>query len=38
MIKKALEKVISEDMSEIWSILDSEEKRRIAENFTIHNF
>ena len=38
MIKKALENVISEDMSEIWSILDSEEKRRIAENFTIHNF
>lgn len=38
MIKSALEKVISEDISEIWSILDSEEKRRITDAFVIHNF
>lgn len=38
MIKKALEKVVSEDLSEIWSILDGEEKRRITDAFTIHHF
>ena len=39
MIKKStLEKVIQEDLSEIWSILDGDEKRRIVENFTTHTF
>lgn len=38
MIKRALEKVISEDLSDIWSILDGDEKRRIIDNFEIHNF
>ncbi len=38
MIKSALEKVISEDLAEIWSILDGDEKRRIIDNFQIHNF
>lgn len=38
MIKTVLEKVISEDLAAIWSILDSDEKRRVAEAFTIHNF
>ena len=39
MIKKStLEKVISEDLAAIWTILSSEEKRRIADNFMIHNF
>lgn len=39
MIKKsALEKVISDDLAEIWSILDAEEKRRVIDNFTIHTF
>ncbi len=38
MIKAVLEKVISEDLAAIWSILDSDEKRRVAEAFTIHNF
>lgn len=39
MIKKStLEKVISEDLSAVWTILSSEEKRRIADNFMIHNF
>lgn len=38
MIKSALEKVVSEDLAEIWSILDGEEKRRITDAFVIHNF
>lgn len=38
MIKSALEKVISEDMAEIWSILDSDEKRRIIDAFEVHTF
>lgn len=38
MIKSALEKVISEDLAEIWSILNNEEKHRIINAFEIHNF
>ena len=38
MIKSALEKIISEDLAEIWSLLDGEEKRKIIDNFQIHNF
>lgn len=39
MIKKStLEKVIQEDLSEIWSVLDGDEKRRIVDNFTTHTF
>lgn len=38
MIKAALEKVINEDMSEIWSLLSSDEKRRITDNLIIHSF
>lgn len=38
MIKSALEKVISEDLAEIWSILTNEEKHRIIDAFQIHNF
>lgn len=38
MIKKALEKVMSEDMSEIWTVLNNEEKRRIIDAFVIHNY
>ncbi len=39
MIKKStLEKVISEDLAAIWTILSAEEKRRITDNFMIHNF
>lgn len=36
--KSTLEKVISEDLAEIWSILNGDEKRRIIDNFVIHNF
>lgn len=38
MIKAALEKVINEDMSAIWSVLDSDEKRMVVDNLTINNF
>ena len=36
--RRALEKVVSEDLAEIWSILDGEEKRRILDTFVLHNF
>lgn len=38
IIKSALEKVISEDLAEIWSLLNADEKRLILDNFEIHNF
>lgn len=38
MIKPALEKVMSEDLSEIWTILSGDEKRMITDNFTLHHF
>lgn len=38
MIKAAIEKVINEDMAEIWSLLNSEEKRLIVDNFNIQTF
>ncbi|MCC8070973.1 MAG: Crp/Fnr family transcriptional regulator [Bacteroidales bacterium] len=38
MIKSALEKVMSHDLSEIWTILSPEEKRQITDNFVIMHF
>lgn len=38
MIKAAIEKVINEDMAEIWSLLNGEEKRLIVDNFDIQTF
>lgn len=38
MIKSAIEKVINEDMAEIWSLLNGEEKRMIVDNFNIQTF
>ncbi len=38
MIKSALEKVVSEDLAAIWTILDGDEKRRITDAFVIHTF
>lgn len=38
MIKRALETVISEDLADLWSILDNNEKRLITDNFVIHHF
>ena len=39
MIKKStLEKVIRDELAELWSILNGDEKRRIVESFTTHTF
>lgn len=38
MIKSALEKVISEDLSELWTVLTPDEKRKVIDNFTTHTF
>lgn len=38
MIKDALEKVMSEDMAEIWSILSGDEKRRVTDSFSLHHY
>lgn len=38
MIRKALEKVMTEDLSEIWTLLSSDEKRLITDSFTLHHF
>lgn len=39
MLKKStLEQIVSEDLSDIWSILSPAEKRIIAENFTILHY
>lgn len=38
MIKEALDRIIREDLAEIWSLLDNDEKRHIIDNFQIHNF
>lgn len=37
-VRAALEKVMSEDLSEIWTILNADEKRKITDNFAIHHF
>lgn len=38
MIKEALEKVINQDMAEIWTILTPDQKRVITDNLEIHTF
>lgn len=38
MIKEAIERVISEDMAGMWSVISDAEKRIIIDNFQIHNF
>ncbi|MDE6288870.1 MAG: Crp/Fnr family transcriptional regulator [Muribaculaceae bacterium] len=38
MIKSAIEKVVNEDMAEIWSILNSTEKRLVVDNFNVQTF
>lgn len=38
MIRDALEKVMSEDLSEMWTSLNGEEKRMITDNFTLHQY
>ena len=37
-IKGTIEDIIREDLAEIWSILNSDEKHLIAENFVVHTY
>lgn len=38
MIKSALEKIIIEDMNDMWQVLDPNEKRLVIDNFELHNY
>jgi CRP-like cAMP-binding protein len=38
MIKTALDKVLNEEISEIWTTLNNDEKRQIIDNSAVHNF
>lgn len=38
MIKAALERVINEDMAEIWARLNSDERRLVVENMEVHTY
>lgn len=38
MLKTTIEKVINEDLSAIWTVLDNDERRQIVDNFQVHNF
>ncbi len=38
MVKSELEKIISQDLADIWSILDGDEKRRIIDAVQLHTF
>ncbi|MCM1067271.1 MAG: Crp/Fnr family transcriptional regulator [Muribaculaceae bacterium] len=38
MLKAALEKVLNEDVAELWSILSPDERRIVTDNLQIHSF
>ena len=38
MLKTTIEQVVNEDLSAIWTVLDNEERRLVAENFIIHSY
>lgn len=38
MIKSTIEKILKEDLIEIWPSLSSEEKRLLIDNFTVHHY
>lgn len=38
MIREVLEKVISEDLAELWTLLSPDEKRLVIDNFTIRHY
>lgn len=38
MYKQALQKVMSQDLAELWAILSKEEKRKVIDNFQLHSF
>lgn len=38
MIKSTIEKILTEELAEIWALLTNEEKRKLIDNFTIHHY
>lgn len=38
MIKGTIEKILTEELAEIWALLTNDEKRLLIENFSIHNY
>ncbi len=38
MIKETIEKILTEELTEIWALLTNEEKRQLIDNFTIHHY
>ncbi len=38
MIKDTIDKIITEELTEIWMLLTNEEKRLLIDNFTIHHY
>lgn len=38
MIKSTIDKILTEELTEIWALLSNEEKRQIIDNFTIHKY
>ena len=37
-VKSTIEKILTEELAEIWALLTNEEKRKLIDNFTIHNY
>ena len=38
MVKSTIEKILTEELAEIWALLTNEEKRKLIDNFTIHHY
>ncbi len=38
MIKSTIDKILTEELTEIWMLLTNEEKRQIIDNFNIHHY
>ena len=38
MIKSTIDKILTEELTEIWKLLTNEEKRQLIDNFTVHNY
>lgn len=38
MIKSTIDKILTEELTEIWKLLTNEEKRQLIDNFTIHHY
>lgn len=38
MIKSTIDKILTEELTEIWKLLTNEEKRQLIDNFTVHHY